>query len=303
MMRAENISRDSFWVLFNWIADHWQGVFGERVSVSRSQVRLYFLLEGLSDVLLRGCQAERPWHHHSLQGPAAGNRLGDKQLHQTADRHRRYYATDLPLLFVWYTIREFSAYPVYPSRTPIHFLQESCRSGTYRTLSAWNNLTSILHFRQTCQILSDQTFLADSEVFCKILVSPDISCKILGRILQDKEILHENVRNVRWLFFQFYTKVFKLHDRVFIYIKTVKQFEHFGIKLKKQSPYIPNILLHNFFVLQNSWTDLNLQEMSDLTESDMFVWNVRCLEDYCRHIMSDMFHFCKILARNVWEYY
>ena len=33
----------------------------------------------------------------------------------------------------------------YPSRTPIHFLQESCRSGTYQTLSArilqesWNS--------------------------------------------------------------------------------------------------------------------------------------------------------------------
>ena len=68
----------------------------------------------------------------------------------------------------------------YPSRTPIHFLQESCRSGTYQTLSA-----RIFDFRQTCQILADQTFLADSDVSCKILAGHDISCKILGRILQD----------------------------------------------------------------------------------------------------------------------
>ena len=54
-----------------------------------------------------------------------------------------------------------------PSRTPIHFLQESCRSGTYQTLR--KNLPGILHFRQTCQIMADQTFLADSDVSCKIL--------------------------------------------------------------------------------------------------------------------------------------
>ena len=48
------------------------------------------------------------------------------------------------------------------------------------------NLARILDFRQTCQILAGQ----------------DISCKILGRILQDnvwnlKDILQENVWNVR----------------------------------------------------------------------------------------------------------
>ena len=47
------------------------------------------------------------------------------------------------------------------------------------------NLARILDFRQTCQILADQTFLADGDVSCKILAGQDISCKILGRILQD----------------------------------------------------------------------------------------------------------------------
>ena len=64
------------------------------------------------------------------------------------------------------------------------------------------NLARILDFRQTCQILADQTFLADWDVSCKILAGQDISCKILGRILQDnvwnlKDILQENVWNVR----------------------------------------------------------------------------------------------------------
>ena len=59
-----------------------------------------------------------------------------------------------------------------------------------------------MDFRQTCQILADQTFLADWDVSCKILAGQDISCKILGRILQDnvwnlKDILQENVWNVR----------------------------------------------------------------------------------------------------------
>ena len=56
------------------------------------------------------------------------------------------------------------------------------------------NLASILEFRQTCQILADQTFLADSDVSCKILAGQNISCKILGL---DKVILQENVWNVR----------------------------------------------------------------------------------------------------------
>ena len=64
------------------------------------------------------------------------------------------------------------------------------------------NLARILDFRQTCQSLADQTFLADWDVSCKILAGQDISCKILGRILQDnvwnlKDILQENVWNVR----------------------------------------------------------------------------------------------------------
>ena len=68
------------------------------------------------------------------------------------------------------------------------------------------NLARILDFRQTCQILADQTFLADSDVSCKILASQDISCKILGRILQDnvwnlKDILQENVWKTSRLFF------------------------------------------------------------------------------------------------------
>ena len=92
-----------------------------------------------------------------------------------------------------------------PSRFPIHFLQESCRSSTYQTLSA-----RILDFRQTCQILADQTFLAESDVSCKILAGKDISCKILGRILHDivgnlKDNLQENVWNVlshAWIKFQ-----------------------------------------------------------------------------------------------------
>ena len=37
------------------------------------------------------------------------------------------------------------------------------------------NLARILVFRQTCQILADQTFLADSDISCKILAGQDIS--------------------------------------------------------------------------------------------------------------------------------
>ena len=54
-----------------------------------------------------------------------------------------------------------------PCRTRIHFLQESCRSGIYQTLSA--------RILQVSQDLADQTFPADS----------DVSWKIFGRILQD----------------------------------------------------------------------------------------------------------------------
>ena len=64
----------------------------------------------------------------------------------------------------------------YPSRTPIHFSQESCRSLTNQTLSARIMQASYISDK-TCQILADQTFPADSDDPCKFLASPYISCK------------------------------------------------------------------------------------------------------------------------------
>ena len=54
---------------------------------------------------------------------------------------------------------------VYPSRTPIHFLQESCRSGIYQTLSARILQVpyisdKLVRFWQIRHFLQIQTFLA-----------------------------------------------------------------------------------------------------------------------------------------------
>ena len=70
-----------------------------------------------------------------------------------------------------------------PGLTPIHFLQVFCRR--YISDTICRNFASILDFSQTCQILVDQTYLADSDASCKILASQDFFCKFLGRILQD----------------------------------------------------------------------------------------------------------------------
>ena len=53
---------------------------------------------------------------------------------------------------------------LYPNRTTMHFLQYSCRSGKYQILPA-----RLLHFKQTYQILADQTVLTHSDVSCKIV--------------------------------------------------------------------------------------------------------------------------------------
>ena len=73
--------------------------------------------------------------------------------------------------------------------TPIHFLQESCRSGTYQTLSARIfNLPNIVYFRQICQIPADQTY-------------QDNIWKLKG-ILQKNKCL-ECTENVEIVFFSF----------------------------------------------------------------------------------------------------
>ena len=46
-------------------------------------------------------------------------------------------------------------------------------------------LASLLQVKQTCQILSNQAFLADANDSCKMLATPDNSCKIHERIWQD----------------------------------------------------------------------------------------------------------------------
>ena len=70
-----------------------------------------------------------------------------------------------------------------------------------------------------------------------------------------------------------------------------------GRSWKKMSESCKNCLN-----LQESCKEhLNLQKMSDLTDPDRFCLKCKIFARFWQ-ILSDMFHFCKILARNVWQF-
>ena len=71
------------------------------------------------------------------------------------------------------------------------FLHSPSHTFLARFLQKWNisdiickNLASISHFRQTCQILSNQTF-ADSDVPCKITLSSQLPFTLALSCLHD----------------------------------------------------------------------------------------------------------------------
>ena len=78
------------------------------------------------------------------------------------------------------------------------------------------NLAIISDFRQTCQILADQTFLADSDISYKILAGQDLFWT--DNVWKLKHIQQKNVWNVlktSRLFFQFQPKnMFEMNVRV-----------------------------------------------------------------------------------------
>ena len=85
-----------------------------------------------------------------------------------------YFATELML-----KIPKWSPFTILAKwdcwKTP-HFSFEPRFSET-----VYKNLASISHFRQTCQIMAGQTFLADSVVSCKIFACRDILSKNFAR--------------------------------------------------------------------------------------------------------------------------
>ena len=58
----------------------------------------------------------------------------DEELHRSGDNETLTLLK--AVLCIFYPFPVWVPKGAFPSRTPIHFLQESCRSGRYQTLSA-----------------------------------------------------------------------------------------------------------------------------------------------------------------------
>ena len=92
----------------------------------------------------------------------------------------------------------------FPRRTPVHFLHESCRSGTYQILYArifqvsyiWDKTVRFWQIRHFLQIQTFLTrFLQDETFSSKMFQDSDISCKILQDHTFSSQLFQDTYKN------------------------------------------------------------------------------------------------------------